>query len=72
MKRETLAEGERHTPVSVNLAHTGFVVEFGKVVGQIGIFGFEAGTSGGEIPVILAIVFGARSVAEVVVIVQRL
>ena len=40
------------------------IIELGEIVGHIGILGLEAGTTRGEIPVVLAIILYACTIAE--------
>ena len=81
LKGEAAADGERHAPVGTHLAHArrltqfaavvGPYVELSQVVGHVSILSLEAGTAGGEVPVVLAVVVDSAPVAEEVLVFER-
>ena len=71
LESETIADGERHAPVGVDVAHTGLAVELGEVIGEIRILCLETRTTGGEVPVVLAIVVHTCMVAVEVLVLQH-
>ena len=81
LQREATTKGERHAPVSTDVAQTWFLAVGGavdrtrfktcKIVGQIGIFCFEACATSGKQPVVFTIVVDACTIAEVVLVDER-
>ena len=69
LEGEAVGEGEGLAPVGVDITHACLTVEFGEIVGHIGVFRLETCTACGEVPVVLAVVvqFGAIAVEVLVV-----
>ena len=67
---EATVERERHAPVGIDIAHSRLTVQLGKVIGQIGIFGFESCTTGREVPVVFAVVVDAGMITVEMLILE--
>ena len=81
LEGKSAAERERHAPVGSDITHTRSLtlllsilvndIEFSKVVGEISVFGAKAGTTCGEVPVVLTVKGQTGSITDEMFVFER-
>ena len=70
LKRESPAKGKRLSPTGTNVTHASLTIKFDEIVRHISVASLEASTTSRELPIILAIVIEAGTIADVMFIIE--